>query len=241
MNQNSAFNPVKNSACEQLSALMDGELTDAELAQLMRDMPESAHSTLVYSSWQSYHVVGSALRGVVEADAGSVDFLARLNAQLAQEPSLVAHEQPAAGAIGVPDLQPAVAPVAARQLDAANHSVFRWKMVAGFASVVAVAMVGWNSLDALQRGTAQSGQQLAHSQTVTTPIATAQTLVQTPVIVGQNATVMLRDPRLDELLAARGQMGGTTNLQMPASFLRNATFGAERRSGGCADKTARLC
>ena len=90
MNQNSVFDPVNNSACEQLSALMDGELTDAELAQLMRDMPESAHSTLVYSSWQSYHVVGSALRGAVEADAGSVDFLALLNVLLAQESSLVA-------------------------------------------------------------------------------------------------------------------------------------------------------
>jgi sigma-E factor negative regulatory protein RseA len=38
------------------------------------------------------------------------------------------------------------------------------------------------------------------------------------------AQVMLRDPRLDELVAAHRQYHGATNLQMPAGFLRNATF-----------------
>lgn len=40
---------------------------------------------------------------------------------------------------------------------------------------------------------------------------------------------MIRDPRLDELLAAHRQYGNTTALQMPAGFLRNATFEAPRR------------
>ena len=35
---------------------------------------------------------------------------------------------------------------------------------------------------------------------------------------------MLRDARLDELLAAHKQFGGISALQMPAGFLRNATF-----------------
>ncbi len=36
---------------------------------------------------------------------------------------------------------------------------------------------------------------------------------------------MIRDPRLDELLAAHRQLGNSTSaLQMPAGFLRNATF-----------------
>ena len=39
---------------------------------------------------------------------------------------------------------------------------------------------------------------------------------------------MIRDPRLDELLAAQ-QFGKTTALQMPAGFLRNATFEAPKR------------
>jgi sigma-E factor negative regulatory protein RseA len=40
---------------------------------------------------------------------------------------------------------------------------------------------------------------------------------------------MLRDPRLDELLAAHKQYGGASALQMPAGFLRNATFEAPQR------------
>jgi sigma-E factor negative regulatory protein RseA len=35
---------------------------------------------------------------------------------------------------------------------------------------------------------------------------------------------MIRDPRLDELLAAHKQFGGASALQQPAGFLRNATF-----------------
>jgi sigma-E factor negative regulatory protein RseA len=35
---------------------------------------------------------------------------------------------------------------------------------------------------------------------------------------------MIRDPRLDALLAAHRQFGGTSALQMPSGFLRNATF-----------------
>jgi len=38
------------------------------------------------------------------------------------------------------------------------------------------------------------------------------------------SALMIRDPQLDALLAAHRQMGGTTALQMPSGFLRNATF-----------------
>ena len=38
------------------------------------------------------------------------------------------------------------------------------------------------------------------------------------------ASLMIRDPHLDELLAAHRQFGGTSALQAPAGFLRNAAF-----------------
>ena len=99
--------------------------------------------------------------------------------------------------------------------------------------------VGWNSISLLSSsGADKGGQQLASAVLAPT---SSQGLVQMPVTVGQNATIMLRDPRLDELMAARGQIGGTANLQMPASFLRNATFNAEKKTGGCAEKSSRLC
>ncbi len=40
---------------------------------------------------------------------------------------------------------------------------------------------------------------------------------------------MIRDPRLDEFLAAHRQLGGASALQMPAGFLRNATFEGPNR------------
>jgi sigma-E factor negative regulatory protein RseA len=44
------------------------------------------------------------------------------------------------------------------------------------------------------------------------------------VAANDNVQVMIRDPRLDELLAAHKQFGGASALQQPAGFLRNATF-----------------
>jgi sigma-E factor negative regulatory protein RseA len=35
---------------------------------------------------------------------------------------------------------------------------------------------------------------------------------------------MIRDPQIDALLAAHRQFGGTSALQAPTGFLRNATF-----------------
>ena len=49
-------------------------------------------------------------------------------------------------------------------------------------------------------------------------------LVQQALTVAGQPQVMIRDPRIDELMAAHKQFGGTSALQMPAGFLRNATF-----------------
>jgi sigma-E factor negative regulatory protein RseA len=51
----------------------------------------------------------------------------------------------------------------------------------------------------------------------------AAPLASTRVVVGSGSPqVMLRDPRLDQLLEAHQQAGGAS--QMPSGFLRNATF-----------------
>ena len=56
-----------------------------------------------------------------------------------------------------------------------------------------------------------------------TGVQQASTLTPTRVIVGNGKPqVMLRDPRLDQLLEAHQQAGGAS--QMPSGFLRNATF-----------------
>jgi sigma-E factor negative regulatory protein RseA len=88
---------------------------------------------------------------------------------------------------------------------AANDWV--WKIAAGVASVAAVAAVGWN----MWGGTAASGQpQLA--------------VGPAPAVVEASAAPIVRDPRLDKLLAAHRQLGGATALGTTSGFLRNATF-----------------
>jgi sigma-E factor negative regulatory protein RseA len=44
------------------------------------------------------------------------------------------------------------------------------------------------------------------------------------VLAGGQGGLMIRDPNLDEFLAAHRQLGGASALQTPAGFLRNATF-----------------
>jgi sigma-E factor negative regulatory protein RseA len=42
---------------------------------------------------------------------------------------------------------------------------------------------------------------------------------------------MVRDARLEELLAAHRQLGSNSALQLPSGFLRNATFEAPQNAG----------
>ena len=51
--------------------------------------------------------------------------------------------------------------------------------------------------------------------------------VSTPVVVATDEGGVLRDPRLDALMASHQQHASRASLQTPAEFLRNASF-AER-------------
>jgi sigma-E factor negative regulatory protein RseA len=93
--------------------------------------------------------------------------------------------------------------------DAANDTSFRWKMVAGFASMAAVGAIGWSVAGGIPAGPGQG--QLA------------STAPGTVLTTGERG-VMIRDARLDEFLAAHRQLGSASVLQMPAGFVRNATF-----------------
>ncbi|MCS4292066.1 sigma-E factor negative regulatory protein RseA [Comamonas sp. BIGb0152] len=247
-----ASNKSTEVACEQLSAWIDGELDEQTLSQLLAELPDLADDQACYASVQSYQVIGDAMRSAHSPCSDSLAFLDALNARIALEPPLMTQGQPAPGVVAVPAVSTAAtAASVAGSAEAANHSVFRWKMVAGFATVAAVAMVGWNSMGLLSGGAGGNAQQqlasaatpqvLASAASTRPAAANAQGFIEQQVTVGQNSTIMLRDPRLDEVLAARGQIGVTANLQMPAGFLRNATFNAEKRTGGCADKASRLC
>lgn len=200
---------------EHLSALTDGELQGQEFA----DAVGYATTQEGQSTWRTYHLIGDVLRSAQLAHVADPALLERLREQIALEP------QPN-GARPVAPTEVAAAPVAVAHhaREAANASVFRWKLAAGFASLAAVVAVGWSVYPTLGGGAMSSqGAQLA----VVQPAASAQGFVAT-ASAPQESQVMIRDPRLDALLAEQ-QLGKTTALQMPASFLRNATFDAPRR------------
>jgi len=199
---------------EQLSALADGQLQGDELAQAL----EFAAQAEGQATWQLYQLVGDVLRSPELAlhQQGNHSMVMRVREQLAQEPM---HGR-------LPEAAPAVEQVVrAETAVAANASVFRWKMAAGFASLAAVAAIGWSALAGIQGAQSTSaGAQLAAAPAPAQPVAPA-----VAVAGADGQQVMIRDPRLDELLAAHRQFGNTSALQMPAGFLRNATFEAPPR------------
>ncbi len=126
-----------------LSALVDGELAGDEWEQALALAADAQGQ----ASWQLYQLVGDVLRSPDLAHHCQHDVLTGLRAQLAQEPPLQAamlQPQPQTLATGV--LEQVTTPVVALRDPAANAAVFRWKLAAGFATVAAVAAVGWHML-----------------------------------------------------------------------------------------------
>ena len=200
--------------CEQLSALMDGELEGEALAEALR----LAHGEESQATWELYHLVGDVLRSPELAAHASSPLLGRLREQLAQEPA----------AARVPLVLQSESPVVSVHVPqpAANASVFRWKMVAGFASLAAVVAVAWNMAGTGDLGGA-AGPQLAQVPVQTAPVVAVNANPVAPVVVAGEQGPVLRDPRLEELMEAHRQAGGMSALQMPAGFLRDATHTAD--------------
>lgn len=197
---------------EWLSALADGELQGEEFARAMAVVAASEEAG---SRWHAYHVAGDVLRCADLADCrGDRSFLTRLRTRLA-----LTEELPQLGVVGGLSDGAAPTPLAhdhvAITVDSANDAVVRWKWLAAAASIAAVATMGWHLAQIDEGGSARLASAAAGSG-VSGAIAAQPSTDEPPR--------MLRDPRLDELLAAHRQLGGTSALQMPSGFLRNATF-----------------
>lgn len=212
------------SAC---SALMDGPVSDQDWDALWEG-PSPRSSAL--ENWNAYQVVGDALRGGVPLVAVTppAAFLANFQARLHQE-------LPAW--LGKPETEmqggSASHPVHGRQTTAANDAVFRWKMLAMAASISAVMAVSWGVLGtAADDGALRSGSQLAQVAPLAAPaevvVAEPQS-VNSSIIVNTGQGPLIRDARLEALLAEHRQYGGMSALQKPAGFLRNATYDSPDR------------
>jgi sigma-E factor negative regulatory protein RseA len=199
---------------ELVSALVDGQLRGEEFGRVLASFGEGGEAV---GSWHSYHLVGDVLRCPDLANCGDGEaFVARWRDRLASSSdtrSILGPSQ-AFGTALVEPLTP-IAMVARNDIwrESANDPARPWKLLAGLASVAALAVVGWH----LASGEAGSVARLASVPVVAPTVPSSSAGDSGPA-------VMLRDPRLDQLLAAHKQLGGTSALQMPAGFLRNATF-----------------
>jgi sigma-E factor negative regulatory protein RseA len=198
---------LKNRA--SVSALADGQLQGADLVAAVavtRADPDA------HASWHAYHLVGDVLRSadwVQETGTSPSAFMASFQARLAAEPALTT----VPNVLVLPVPPPLSVSIASPPYgEAANASVFRWRWAAGLASVCAVTAIAWGVLGSMGTGGMGSVATVAQGITSSTnPVSTSP-------------MVMIRDPHLDALLAAHKQFGGTSALQAPAGFLRNATF-----------------
>jgi sigma-E factor negative regulatory protein RseA len=203
---------------ELMSALADGQLSreDVEIALQACERDE-----LALVGWNTYHLIGEVLRlpGGLPALAvrgADMAFVSRLSQRIAQQPLSTTELQSFDFDSTVLLKGNAAADLIHHRGAASNDGNFRWKLLAGLASLAAVAAIAWNA----------SG--------IFSPAAGPQ-LAQIPgvqqVVVASPQGPMVRDARLEELLAAHRQLGGNAALQVPSGFLRNATFEAPQNVG----------
>jgi len=198
---------------ETVSALADGELHGEAFA---RAVDALAADEAARQAWHAYHLVGDVLRSAeLASPSNGADFVARFRARLQQEHMTGV---PVPDGLPVHDGMHDAASRVATGRAPANAPGFGWPLLAGVASLTAVAAIAWNVLGSAG-STPRAGAELAQAA----PQQPQQTRVEA------TRPVMIRDARLDELLAAHRQAGGASALQMPAGFLRNATFESSGR------------
>jgi sigma-E factor negative regulatory protein RseA len=211
-----------------LCALLDGELSESELSDWLARDPDMGDAAM---HGQIHQFIGDVLRGQT-ALAGSTSasvFLAGVQTRLRSEAP--------AEVVPLESISPAPAmEVVQVRAPAANDAVFRWKLMAGLASLAAVMAVSWSVLETAPAGAGPSAAvpQLALSQplqedaSVVRSVATA-TSAFAQLAVNTNQGVLIRDAELEALMAEHRQHGGVSVLQMPAGFLRNATYDTNAR------------
>jgi sigma-E factor negative regulatory protein RseA len=191
---------------ELISALVDGQLRGEEFGCAVDHLTATEEAR---DAWDTYHRMGEVMRsGHMQLRAHDPAFVQRLRQKITDD----ATELVATNALLTrAEWQKFSVPVSA-----ANDPW--WRRVAGLASVALVGVLAWQGYQFV----GERGQSVAAPQLAQLP---AQAPASAVLAEGSGAAeVMLRDPRLDAMLAAHRQFGGTSALQMPSGFLRNATF-----------------
>jgi sigma-E factor negative regulatory protein RseA len=197
--------PPPASPAQLLSALHDGQLDAASAAALVKaSLQDDTQGRSLMQQWRSMSAISTAMQttqpfGVVTAASAQ-----------AVESHVIASSK-------------AMPP-------AANDGIFRWKMVAGIAALAAVGSIIWGVAGAPSvnaNGPVLAQQTPGLNAPASNVISVSSNALQ-PAASGQEPMVMIRDPRLDELLAAHKQFGGHSALQQPAGSLRSVSVVSNR-------------
>jgi len=221
---------ASNGLEQKVSDLMDGRLTPRQASLALDELGGARFQ----ETWGVYHLIGDVLRSQdLAACHGGAAFVERLRAQLSparQEPLALPLEEAAAAAD---------AGVRAPRPRAANDPVYRWKAVAGVACLAAAALWGWSIWGTLdgRGGPQEERSQLVRSQAPALAVvqagapqapAPAASVQAVASVDNRAAPVMLRDARLDALLAAHWQSSrGASALGNAQGFLRSAAYEEE--------------
>lgn len=197
-------------SAELLSALVDGEPRGDDL-----DLALSAcrDDDGLLERWSAYHLIGDALRfPTVSVQLAGAGFRQRFAQRLALEPDFAVEPPELSRLLTMPI---SALPVGARHASAANDYSFRWKLLAGVASLTAASAISWSLFSAVNVEPLQ----------LTVAPSSEQILIATP------QGPLMRDARLHEWMEAHRQLGSAPT-QMPSGFLRSATFETPQGSAG---------
>jgi len=181
---------------ERISALMDGELDGDETARLI---PGVKQRDDLREAWETYHLIGEALRGQASGAPGIARAVA---AKLAAEPTVLAPRRTAIGP-------------------------FRRFALPSLAAAAAVASVTWISLETQQGSSvpvaALPANHLVLPAVMTSPVNALPEFAQAPSAPApQQSPVVMQFPtrHIEAYLAAHQEFSPSTTMQGLAPYAR---------------------
>lgn len=186
---------------ENVSSLMDGELTVDEAAREIARLKVSEGEVSNREAWDTYHLIGDAMRhgnsgaGVPVLSAG---FSARFSERLAQEPTVLA-------------------PRATRLLPVKRR--FQTIALSAAASVAAIAVVGWMALSNVKP---DAPTELAKAKVAAQPQIAAVAPQTAAALIAAAKPTAAPDHMHEYLLAHQG-ISPSTAIQGVAPYIRTVS------------------
>ncbi|MFZ6723478.1 sigma-E factor negative regulatory protein [Undibacterium sp. Ji49W] len=202
---------------ESISAMADGELSDAQLDSLLAGLNQPGNK----DAWEIYHQIGDVLRSEELAVSFSADFSSRLSARLDAEPAILAPN-----ALIRNDAPAAQKGVKGQKFLGSYVAVASAAAAAVFAFILAPQLPfmhnGQDVATQVSSKPAPTGNVQLASHGDSTPMsALAVNSSQNPAVMEKNAQAndklaadmpdMLRDPRIDSYLQAHQRFSPSLN------------------------------